>query len=378
MFLRLSAVALILALIGLPAVPVSAHAGDGLNHPVFEQMSPAVPGVEVAVVYSVDWQMLVTNRGSQTVTFLADSGEPFLDIAPGGVRGNLASPTFYDSNAPEGLTQFPDKAKPGLGVAPIWRKLSAQPSWGWFDHRLHPAQSPVPPAVQAAGKPAVLGRWRIPVRVGDQTGEVQGRFEFRPPTGSWTMVQSSTQTPADGVKIQTVSAQVVPATFVENLSSEPLVVLGKDNEPFARIGPRVSEVNVKSPTWAEQQQAVGKDPSDEIDAAAEPQWRQVADAPRWSWLEFRAAAPRTDPPQAVIDRGRRVTVKSWSVPYLIGGRKGVIEGTVDFLPLAELRRQAGVGSSRGSGGGPGKAIYAGAALAALALGGWFLRTRRRR
>ncbi|HEV8627770.1 MAG TPA: hypothetical protein VG034_25305 [Acidimicrobiia bacterium] len=85
-------------------------------------MSPTVLGLHVAVVYSVNSQMLVTNRGPQTVTFLADSGEPFLEIGPAGVRGNVASPTFYDSNAPEGLAKFPQQAKPGSDVPPIWRR----------------------------------------------------------------------------------------------------------------------------------------------------------------------------------------------------------------------------------------------------------------
>ena len=373
----LCALVLALALAGLSAAPASAHAGAGLNHPIFEQMSPTVPGLDVAVVYSVNWQMLVTNRGPQTVTFLADSGEPFIEIGPHGVRGNVASPTFYDSNAPEGLTKFPQQAKPGSDVPPIWRKVAAQPSWGWFDHRLHPAQRYAPAAIPRAGEAAVLGRWTIPIRVGDKVGAVQGRIEFRPPTGSWTVVQKSPQAPADGIKVQVVPAQAVPATFVENLSSEPLVVLGKDNEPFARIGPRVTEVNVKSPTWAEQQQAIGQEPPVEADATAEPKWQQVSDVPRWSWLEFRAAAPRTDPPQAVIEQGRRVTVKTWSVPYLIGPRKGAVEGTVEFVRIAELRRQAGAGGPGGESMAP---VYAGAgiAVAVLAALGWFLRTRRPR
>ena len=96
------------------------------------------------------------------------------------------------------------------------------------------------------------------------------------------MVQKSTLTPADGVKIQIVPASRVPALFVENLSPEPVIVLGKDDEPFARIGPKITEVNAKSPTWAEVQQARGRNPSDEADATAEPKWEQVADAPRWT------------------------------------------------------------------------------------------------
>ena len=50
----LGALVFVLALAGLPAAPASAHAGAGLNHPIFEQMLPTVPGLDVAVVYSVN------------------------------------------------------------------------------------------------------------------------------------------------------------------------------------------------------------------------------------------------------------------------------------------------------------------------------------
>jgi len=368
---RLAALALALAIVGQSARPASAHAGDGLSRPIFEQMSPTVPGVNVQVAYSANYELLVTST-QQTVTFLADSGEPFLQIGPTGVLANFASPTFYDSNAPEGLSSFPQQAKAGPDVPPIWRKIAAQPSWGWYDHRLHPAQSFVPAAILKANKVAVLGRWKVPFRSGDQTGELQGRFEFRPPTGSYAMVQKSPQQPAAGVKIQVVSASTVPAIFVENLSPDPLIVLGKDNEPFARIGPKITEVNVKSPTWAEVQQALGKDPSDEADATAEPKWQQISDTPRWSWLEFRAAAPKADPPKQIVERDHATTVKTWSIPYLIGDRRSTLDGITQFVPIAQLRQQA-AGRS-GSGGGSHLLLYVGlaGAVAVLGAGGWLV------
>jgi hypothetical protein len=368
---RCFAVALAGALVGLSARPASAHTGDGLSQPVFEQMSPTVPGTDVQVAYSANYELLVTST-RQTVTFLADSGEPFLQIGPAGVLANFASPTFYDSNSPEGLQQFPERARPGPDVPPIWRKIAAQPNWGWYDHRLHPAESYVRPEVRKANKVAVLGRWKVPFRAGDQQGELQGRFEFRPPTGSYAMVQKSPPTPAAGVKIQVVSASRVPAIFVENLSPDPVVILGRDNEPFARIGPKITEVNVKSPTWAEVQQAIGKSPSDEADSTAEPKWQQISDAPRWSWLEFRAAAPKTDPPKQIVERRTATTVRTWSIPYLIGDRKGTVDGVTQFVPIAQLRKQA-AGRS-GSGGGSHLLLYAGiaGAVAVLAAGGWLV------
>lgn len=57
-------------------------------------------------------------------------------------------------------------------------------------------------------------------------------------------------------------------------------------------------------------------------------------------------------------------MKTFSVPYLIGPRKGTVEGTVEFVPIAELRRQAG---PRGSGGESRAPVYAGAGIAVTAL-----------
>jgi hypothetical protein len=366
------AAAVAVALVGLPARPASAHAGDGLSQPIIEQITPALPGITLQVAYSANYELLVENAGQEAITFLADTGEPFLRVGPKGVEANFASPTFYNSNSPVGLEHFPDQARPGAAVPPIWRRISAQPNWGWYDHRLHPTESYVAPEIIKAGKVAVLGRWTVPFRIGDRPGEIDGRFEYRPPKGSYAAVQKSSITPAAGLKIQVVSASTVPAVFVENFSPDPVVILGRDNEPFARIGPKASEVNVRSPTWAQIQQALGHDPSAEADAAAEPKWQQVADGPRWEWLEFRAAAPKTDPPDRVIAAGRAVTVRNWSIPYLVGGQRRTIDGVTQFLPVAELRRRAAgrTGSTDGSPVGRYAAI-AGAAAAVLA-GGWLI------
>lgn len=364
------------ALLALPGRPASAHSGDAAT-PIFETMTPTAPGIDVKIVYSANYELLVTNSGPQDITFLADSGEPFLRIGPKGVAGNFASPTFYDSNSPEGSGAYPPQAKPGAGVPPIWRTMAVQPSWGWYDHRLHPAGQVVPPDVIKADKVAVLGRWKVPFTLGDVPGGLEGRFEYDPPRGAYSAVQKSSPTPADGLKMQVVSAPTVPAIFVENLSPDPVVILGQAGEPFARIGPKVSEVNTKSPTWAAIQQALGKSPSDTADASAPPTWQPVADSPRWSWVDFRAAAPKTDPPAAVVDRGKTVTVKEWSIPYLLGDRRQAVEGVTRWVPIAELRRQAlnpDTGLDGGGGGhsNTGRYLALGGAAAVLGGMGWLV------
>ncbi|HEV7534255.1 MAG TPA: hypothetical protein VGP90_01395, partial [Acidimicrobiia bacterium] len=217
-----------LALLTLPVGPASAHSGD-LANPIYERMSPTTPGIDVKVVYSANYELLVTNSGPQDITFLADSGEPFLRIGPKGVAGNFASPTFYDSNVPEGLASYPAQAKPGADVPPVWHTLSAQPSWGWYDHRLHPAGQVIPPEVIKADKVAVLGRWTVPFKLGEAgpSGQLEGRYEYDPPRGSYASVQKSPSKPATGLTIQVVSARAVPAVFVENLSPDPVVILGQ-------------------------------------------------------------------------------------------------------------------------------------------------------
>ncbi|HET9771914.1 MAG TPA: hypothetical protein VFS16_13565 [Acidimicrobiia bacterium] len=358
-----------LAVVGFAPSPAGGHGGEQLAEPILEHVAPAVAGVKIEVAHSVNYQFVARNDSGRTITFLAETGEEYLRIGPGGVEGNLASPAFYDSNDPQGATQFPERAKPGPDVPPIWRRIAAEPAWGWYDHRLHPADPVLTPEVVRANKPAVVGRWAVPIRLGDQPGEVAGRFEYRPLTGTYTMVQKSPVNPADGVRIQVVPASRVPAVFVENLASEPVVVLGRDDEPFARIGPTVSEVNVKSPTWVEVQQARGQEPSDEADAGAEPKWQQVADSPRWTWLEFRAAAPHTDPPRAIVESDRATTVRTWSIPYLVGQERRTIDGITEFVPLAVARERAGRGPGSGSGDGSDLPLYGGVALAAAVLGG---------
>ena len=357
----------IAGLVGPAALPASAHGGGQPQaEPIIEAVAPTVPGIDVQVAFSVNFQFLASNTSPRTITFLAASGEPYLRIGPDGVHGNFASPSFYDANVPEGASQFPSQAKAGPDVPPIWRRINREPNWGWYDHRLHPANASLPPEIIRANKVAVVGRWSVPIRLDDQPGEIRGRLEFQPATGSYSMAQKSPQTPAAGLKIQVVPASVVPAIFIENTSPEPIVVLGRAGEPFARIGPQGSEVNLKSPTWAEIQQASGKDPSGEVDPRAEPQWEKVADAPRWQWLEFRAAAPKDEPPAPVIAQGKAVTVKNWSIPYLLGDRRGTIDGITEFVPIAALRDRA-LGRAEQDEGFD-LALYGGVVLAGAVLG----------
>lgn len=332
--------------------PAGAHTGDLLAKPIFERIKPDIPGVEVEVVYTANYQFLVINPTPTELVVIADTGEPFIRIGPQGAYGNFNSPSWYNSSVPDGVPpdRIPKRAKPGANVEPAWAKVSKDPSWGWFDHRLHPVERYLQKEVLESTKPVKLGEWKVPVRYADKEGEIQGRFEYKPQLGSYEAVLRSPAKPAEGVTVAVVSAQV-PAIFLANDSPQPVTVLGAEGEPFVRIGPTV-EVNVHSPSYVQMQLAQNKNPETvfaEADAEKPPTWQQVQKSPRWRWLEFRAAPPSGDPPKELTQRQEPTTVKTWKVPLLIGENRTEITGITQFVPISKMRERAAAGrTSKGS------------------------------
>jgi hypothetical protein len=187
----------------------------------------------------------------------------------------------------------------------------------------------------------------------------------------------SPETLADGVKVQVVPARTVPAVYLENTSPTPVTVLGKEGEPFVRIGPK-AEVNLNSPSWVEMAQARGETPEQKADAQAPPNWREVQPTPRWSWLEFRAINPSKDPPEAIIRRNSPTTVKTWSIPLLIGDKRIEVLGFTQFVPVSIMRTgAAGQGATSGKSGGSKLPIFTALALATVVVGFFVLRPRKK-
>ena len=84
--------------------------------------------------------------------------------------------------------------------------------------------------------------------------------------------------------------------------------------------------------------------------------------------------------RSVVGVGRKtVTVKEWSIPYLIGDRRQTLTGVTQWVPIAELRRQAanpaaGLGGTGGSGGHSktGLLIALAATVAVLGAAAWLV------
>lgn len=361
------------------APPAFGHTGEpDLVKPILERVEPEVAGLQVRVAYSANYQFVVNNPTATELVILADTGEPFLRIGPNGVFGNLRSKSWYDANAPEGLLRFPPEAKEGVDVPSDWKLIARQPSYGWFDHRLHPVERYVAPEVKRSRTPVTLGHWKVPIRYGDKKGEIGGRFEFQPVFGSYRSVLVSPEAPAEGVKVQVApssSGGGVPALFVENRSPETVTILGGENEPFVRLGPK-AEVNVLSPTWVAIQQGRGLISTAAADAKAEPRWKEVQASPRWGWPELRAAPPQEDPAE-VAARESRTTVKKWAIPLLIGERRTEIAGITEFVPTPLSHRDiTGIVDDGGDSKTP--FMIGGAAVILAAIGGFLILRRVRR
>lgn len=373
---RLMALALTVVVAGSVVPPAGAHTGDQLAQPVFERIKPAAPGVEIDVAYTANYQLLVGNPTDKELVIYADAGEPYIRIGPEGVFGNFKSKSWYNSNVPEGLVQFPEGAEDGPGVEPVWRKVSAEPFWGWFDHRLHPVERYVSKEVRESRETVVLSEWKVPIAYGGEKGNIEGRIEFKPVLGNYKSFLKSPENLAEGVKVQLASAPKVPALFIENLSGKTVTILGREDEPFGRIGPGV-EVNLHSPTYVEIQKARGITPEVESDADAPPQWEKIHNTPRWSWLEFRASAPEEEPPKEIVDRGEPTTVRNWRVPVLIGEERTEIVGFTQFVPVEQLVREANRGRTQEGSGDSKTGLLAAIGLATVGVGYLVLRPKKK-
>jgi len=316
----------------IPAAPAAAHGSDPGVRTVLDTVEPQLLGVTMQVAASVTAQLVVANPNPTELSVLDDGGQPFLRIGADGVLANLASPSWYLSNSPNGDATVPPDAQPG--APPRWARVSAEAAWGWFDHRLHPAPRGVPRATRHAHKTTTLGEWTIPFDFGGMPVTASGRVIYEPERGAVTARLRGPARPFRGVAVQLAPGRV-PALFLSNRGSEAVVVLGRDGEPFARVGPDGVEVNRHSPTWADNARAQGQDltvAASIVDPGAPPEWAAVTSAPSYSWLEFRGSYARDRPPRRVLDGHETAVLREWSVPIERGGRRVKVRGETIWKP----------------------------------------------
>lgn len=336
----------------LLAVPdgAQAHTVDPSVVTVIE-VDPVVPGLAIDVVTSVSTQLVATNRTDEVLEVLAETGEAFLRIGPDGVEANVASPSWYLSNQPFGLGSLPDGVNPEAPAR--WARVATSPTWGWFDHRLHPTD--LRGGLAEGARPS----FRIPMRLGARAVEVRGHLEQRTTVPVFASTFVALPDAATGLVVQLLQGRV-PGIFLRWSGEGEVVVTGADGEPFARLGPNGAEVNRRSPTWLFSAQAEGQDLAGlAADPTAAPDWMVVSPTPSFTWLEERAAVldVATDDEQT----------QAWTVPLTIAGTAAEITGrsTVSVVALA-------ADTAGGSSTGPRVAVGL-AAVGTVALGTWLLR-----
>ena len=324
----MAAAALALAL----ATPALAHEGNPAVRVELDASATAFEGIEVAVVASVTDQLVVTNTTPDVLEVLDDNGDAFLRIGPDGVDANLNAVGWYQTNNPFGLSEVPERAV--AGAAADWAKVAAEPSWGWFDHRLHPAGVTGPPEVAAAGEPAEIAQWRVPVRWRGTGAAFSGTIVYRPIRGS---VLAELEQPVDveGVTLAVLQGRV-PGLFLENDTEQTVIVRGADGEPFLRFDERGVAANRHSPSWLAARRAEGDDLSRElIDPTLPPDWQRISEVPRFGWIEPRTAYPDEEPPEDVIAAGDPVTLLEWEIPLEVDGQAVAVAGRTRWEPLPE-------------------------------------------
>jgi hypothetical protein len=322
---------------------------------VLDVVPPQLDGITVEVGYSVAPQLILENPTPDPVEILDPEGRPFLTIGPDGVLGNLDSLAWHRSNDPSGANPLPAPLEELLAAnpnpPPRWGRVTRDPAWGWFDHRLHPEVPVVPPEMREAGVPADLEPWVVPVRYRGETVELKGRIRFQPVRGGfgYRLVGGDRQvTPAEGVQVAVIGAKDVPGLLLTNTSGREVVVLGRDQEPFLRFSAAGVEANVRSPQWIEYLRAKGQDPGAvAADAAAPPEWVLQTGQQVYPWSELRGSIGAEEPPEDVMRLGVPVDVLEWEVPILVDGERHVVRGVTEWVPKTEPAPTAAEGSAAG-------------------------------
>lgn len=327
--------ATVVALVGvLGVVPVGAHEEVPGIRNVVASVEPALPdGVTFDVVISAADQVVVTNTTDQVLEVPGADGEPFLRIDQDGVAANFRSPTWHRTLNPDEGGVLPPEAD--ARADPRFVRVSQEPSWGWFDHRLHEVSVRTAPAVEP-GATVVLQEWSIPFRVGDVEHVATGRREYSRPTGAFV---ATTRSVPDGLEA-TVLGGLVPAIAVVRAGAETVEVLGRDGEVFARLG-EVVEVDVRSEEWR-----LTTAVRDTGEPPVVPDGSSGADFVRYDaggqlvWLETRAVHPEEVPPPGVSDIEPTVVLR-WRVPVIVDGRRRAIEGVTSWVPDGASVAEAG-------------------------------------
>jgi len=168
----------------------------------------------------------------------------------------------------------------------------------------------------------------------------------------------------DGISVEILNRD--DALLLHNTSGEDIVILGYEDEPYARIdGDGTVAVNENSEAYYLNEDRFAKvDVPKGLDAETPPKWKEVSQSGRFEWHDHRAHWMGEGRPPQVTNPDERTKVFDWEVPMTVGGAPGAITGTLTWTPTP-------------GDGVPTAAIFALAAVLILAFLAVFIIRRRR-
>jgi hypothetical protein len=139
--------------------------------------------------------------------------------------------------------------------------------------------------------------------------------------------------PIAGVTVRTVDGG--NQLELTNRSSQEIVLLGYQNEPYLRVGPDGVFENQRSPsTFSNRSVTAPTSIPPEYDASAAPDWRHISSRPAAIFHDHRAHWSGGPAPAAVRqDPGKRqVVTPNWQVPIKVGDSTSILSGDIVWVP----------------------------------------------
>jgi hypothetical protein len=135
----------------------------------------------------------------------------------------------------------------------------------------------------------------------------------------------------EGVRFRTVSGQSA-LIEVTNRGGQDVTMLGTKDVPFLRVGPRGVFGNLHAPDWYRSGNPDGV-AGVALRREVRPRWTRVARKPVWAYYEHRMHPRRVLLPEDEDGTERTLRLLDWKVPFDHGGRRGLIEGHIEFRPI---------------------------------------------
>lgn len=181
--MRLRITLALAALLCATGAPIAtAHQGSPNMVSVVRRVMPPAPGLQLEVLNRDDRFELVNRTGRRIVIYGYD-GDQYARLMPdGAVEVNTRSPAYYLNDDRYGNVAVPR----GLDGTdrPVWRRIAGNGRFQWHDHRMHYMGAGTPPSVRDTDRRQKVFDYRIPIRIGDTAGAIDGYLLWTPRGGA--------------------------------------------------------------------------------------------------------------------------------------------------------------------------------------------------